>query len=485
MNKNDEITKKNAKYFKERGISLPKIKELANPEIINKEKKEKLISIDKDSPNPLNLFRIHWHNNHNHSKFIHCPEYMVLPSELTKIDAKIIVNIGRLFPLIQAHKVLAAYACLVPKLINGTFDYSNHKAIWPSTGNYCRGGVAISKILGCKGVAVLPEGMSRERFQWLEKWISDPNDIIKTTGTESNVKEIYDACKNLEKDPTNKIINQFTEFNNYAVHRSVTGPSFEKSFLDVKGNTNLKPRIYVAASGSSGTLGAGDYLKNKLGTHTAVVEPLECPTLLKNGYGEHNIQGIGDKHVPFIHNIMNNDFVVAVSDKSTDNLNLVFNTDIGKEYLINKIGLNKSFVDRLNEFGFSSIANIIASIKLAKHMNLSKDDAIITVATDGADLYSSELEKTKNEFVGIYDSYSCDRIFKEHMIKINEDNILNLTQNEKERIFNLGYYTWVEQQEIDLESFEKRNDQRFWDEQLNKFKNIDNEIENFNNLINN
>ena len=232
---------------------------------------------------------------------------------------------------------------------------------------------------------------------WLDKWVEDPKDIIKTSGTESNVKEIFDACNKLKKDPKNDIIDQFTEYYNYSIHRAVTGPSLEKSFLQVKKESNLNARFYVCASGSSGTLAAGDYLKNSLGTLTAVVEALECPTLLKNGYGEHNIQGIGDKLVPLIHNVMNTDFVVDVSDKATDNLNLVFNTKIGKEYLINKLGLKNSLVNTLPEFGLSSIANIIASIKLAKYMNLGKEDAIITVATDGADLYLSELEKTKNK----------------------------------------------------------------------------------------
>ena len=233
---------------------------------------------------------------------------------------------GRLFPLITAHKVLAAYGCLLPRILNGSFDYENNKAVWPSTGNYCRGGVAISKILGLKSVAILPEGMSRERFSWLEKWVDNKKDIIKTTGTESNVKEIYDACNELKKDPKNDIINQFDEYYNYGIHRAVTGPSFEKSFLEVKGNSNLKARFYVSASGSSGTLAAGDYLKDHLNAKIAVVEATECPTLLYNGFGEHNIQGIGDKHVPLIHNVMNSDFVVGVSDEATNNLNMVFNT---------------------------------------------------------------------------------------------------------------------------------------------------------------
>ncbi|MBO6490361.1 MAG: hypothetical protein HVK24_01490, partial [Pelagibacteraceae bacterium] len=390
--------------------------------------------------------------------------------------------VGRLFPLIAAHKVLAAYGCLLPRILNGDFDYSKQKAVWPSTGNYCRGGVAISRILGLKSVAILPEGMSKERFDWLDKWVEDPKDIIKTSGTESNVKEIFDACNKLKKDPKNDIIDQFTEYYNYSIHRAVTGPSFEKSFLQVKKDSNLNARFYVCASGSSGTLAAGDYLKNSLGTLTAVVEALECPTLLKNGYGEHNIQGIGDKLVPLIHNVMNTDFVVDVSDKATDNLNLVFNTKIGKEYLINKLGLKNSLVNTLPEFGLSSIANIIASIKLAKYMNLGKEDAIITVATDGADLYLSELEKTKNNYQGAFDNAACSNIYKKYLKEIDSDNMLELSQNDKERIFNLGYYTWVEQQGVSLSNFEKRKDQQFWLDHYNHMISLDDRIEKFNAL---
>ena len=483
MNSNKRIIHKNVKFFSEKNIILPKIKELADPLSISNDIQNKLNSIDKDSQNSLNLYRVHWHNKKDHSKFVKCPEYIILPNELTGVEAKIIINIGRLFPLIQAHKVLAAYGCLVPRIVSGNFDCSENIAIWPSTGNYCRGGVAISKILGCRSVAVLPEGMSKERFEWLEKWVSNSNDIIRTKGTESNVKEIYDKCNELDNDLNNIIINQFNEYNNYSIHRAVTGPSFEKSFYDAKGNSNLKPRFYVSASGSSGTLAAGDYLKNSLGTQTAVVEALECPTLLKNGFGEHNIQGIGDKHVPLIHNAMNTDFVVDVSDKATDNLNLLFNTPLGKEYLVKNIGLSTSLVSRLPEFGFSSIANILASIKLAKFMNLGKDEAIITVATDGADLYLSELERTKNNYEGVFDKNSCSNIFKKYIKDIDIDNMVKLSENEKERVFNLGYYTWVEQQNISLEHFEMRKNQKFWDKQLDYFVSIDKEIDEFNNMI--
>ena len=478
----ESIISKTSEYFKKNGVILPTISELSNPHSIKEKVKNKLKTLDKNEIDPLNLFRVHWFNNRDHSDFSKVPEHILLPSEFTGVEAKIIVNIGRLFPLITAHKVLAAYACLLPRILSGTFDYENHKAVWPSTGNYCRGGVAISRILGLKSIAILPEGMSKERFAWLEQWVEDKNDIIKTTGTESNVKEIYDACNELKKDPKNDIINQFDEYYNYAIHRAVTGPSFEKSFLEVKGDSNLKPRFYVSASGSSGTLAAGDYLKDHLNTKTAVVEAIECPTLLCNGFGEHNIQGIGDKHVPLIHNVMNTDFVVGISDQATNNLNLIFNTEVGKKFLISRKGFNSNFVNRLPEFGFSTIANILASIKLAQYMKLGSDDAIITVATDGADLYLSELEKTKKEFEGIYDETACAEIYGRYLKGITTDHTLELNQIEKERIFNLGYYTWVEQQNINIKEFEKRKEQTFWDDHLHYMLSLDNKIKEFNNM---
>ncbi len=479
---NDSIVIKTAKYFKSKGIILPTLKELCNPHIINDKIKNNLSKIDKDSLDPQNLFRVHWFNNRDHTKFSEVPEHIVLPSEFTGVEAKIIVNIGRLFPLITAHKVLAAYGCLLPRILNGSFDYEENKAVWPSTGNYCRGGVAISRILGLKSIAILPEGMSKERFDWLEKWVSDKKDIIKTVGTESNVKEIYDACNELKKDPKYDIINQFDEFYNYGIHRAVTGPSFEKSFQAVKGNTNLQAKFYVSASGSSGTLAAGDYLKEHLNAKIAVVEATECPTLLNNGYGEHNIQGIGDKHVPLIHNVMNSDFVVGVSDQTTNNLNLIFNTKVGQSYLTDRKGFDGDFVKLLPEFGFSSIANIVASIKLAKYMNLGKDDAIITVATDGADLYLSELNKSKEDFEGIFDETSCAEIFGQYMKAISLDNMIELNQREKERIFNLGYYTWVEQQGVDIKDFEKRKKQDFWNDQYKFMLSLDKKIDQFNSI---
>ena len=450
--------------FREAGIRLPQIAELAQPETIDPSIKKSLEAIDPDEAHPLNLFRVHWHNGADRRRAVLVPLHLVLPEELTGVKAKIIVALGDRFPMIAAHKVLAAYGCLVPRLVTGQFDLENQRAVWPSTGNYCRGGVAISTILGARSVAVLPEGMSPERFRWLEKWMADARDIVRTPGSESNLKEIYDACHELAKDKRNVILNQFSEFGNYIIHRAVTGPALERVFGAVQAGGKLKARAFVAASGSSGTMAAGDHLKQALGCQIAVVEATECPTLLNNGFGEHNIQGIGDKHVPLIHNVFNTDYVIGVSERAPDSLNLLFNLPAGRDYLMSRKKLPAEVIEAFSHLGLSSIANIVAAIKLAKYLDLGPDDAILTVATDGAAMYESQLSKVLGaSFGGAFDALSAAEVFGEHLAGAGTDAMLELTRPERERIFNLGYYTWVEQQGVTLEDFVRRRDPAFWD----------------------
>src|SRR5215467_9426150 len=284
------------------GIQLPTWSELADPGEI--EPQRSLAHVDPNSPEAANLWRVHWFNSADQKSLIDVPGHVVLPAELTGVRAPIVVLLGCRFPMIGAHKVLAAYACLVPRLVTGQFDPTSNRAVWPSTGNYCRGGVAISRILRCRGTAVLPAGMSRERFDWLARWVADPSDIVRTPGTESNVKEIYDKCAELENDKQNIIINQFSEFPNYLIHYNCTGAAFDSVFKHLKrANKGYRLAGFVAATGSAGTIAAGDRLKELHGTKIVAVEALECPTMFNNGYGEHNIQGIGDKHIPLIHNV--------------------------------------------------------------------------------------------------------------------------------------------------------------------------------------
>ena len=451
--------------FKEAGVLLPTLGQLKDPSTIPAAIKAKLKDVNPDSPHPLNLFRVHWFNDGARTGLVDVPEHIELPTALTGVKARIVLALGNRFPMINAHKVLAAYGCLVPRLVTGQFDPTRHRAVWPSTGNYCRGGVAISRILGCHGTAVLPENMSKERFDWLDKWVSDPSDIVRTPGSESNVKEIYDTCAELDRDPSNIIFNQFCEFGNYLVHRNCTGAALEKLYRSLtEGRSGAKLAAYVSASGSGGTLAAGDHLKERFGARIVAVEAAECPTLLNNGFGEHDIQGIGDKHVPYIHNVMNTDVVTAVSDLHTDQLLALFNTDEGRKYLVERRGIDAGLVARLSNLGLSSLCNMLAAIKTARYYGLGADDVILTVATDGAAMYTSEIDKTiGRNFCGRFDAINAGEIWGQSLAATTTDLLLEMTHVERKRVFNLGYFTWVEQQGVSLEEFSARASQSFWD----------------------
>jgi cysteine synthase len=451
-------------WFRDAGIVLPTFAELAAPGSIPAGIRDSLAGVKPDEADPRNLFRVHWFNDRARTGQDSVPVHVVLPGELTGVDARIVVAIGELFPMIRAHKVLAAYGCLAPRVITGQFDPARDRAIWPSTGNYCRGGVAISRLMGCRGVAVLPEGMSRERFAWLEDWVMDQGDIIRTPGTESNVKEIYDKCAELDAVPENVIFNQFSEFGNHLVHYECTGRALEAVFESMaEAEPGLRLRAFTSATGSAGTIGAGDYLKERYGTKIVAVEALECPTMLVNGFGAHNIQGIGDKHIPLIHNVMNTDLVTGISDRATDQLSVLFAEPEGVEYLRARRRVPQPVLEALPAFGLSSVCNILAAVKVAKYLRLGPDDVVMTVATDGAAMYGSERERiAARDFPAGFGDVDAAGVFGRWMLGAGTDDLLETTLADRTRIFNLGYYTWVEQQGVSLNDFEARRDQRFW-----------------------
>ena len=451
--------------LREADVLLPTLRQLQDPSTIPNAIRSRLAAVDPDVADSLNLFRVHWFNDAARKGLTDTPIHVELPSELTGVPARIVLALGNRFPMIRAHKVLAAYGCLVPRLVTGQYDPTHHKAVWPSTGNYCRGGVAISRILGCRGVAVLPENMSQERFDWLDKWVVDSTDVIRTPGSESNVKEIYDTCAELDRNLDNIIFNQFCEFGNYLVHRVCTGAALEKVFDKVAhGRPQAKLAAFVSATGSAGTIAAGDHLKEKHGARIVAVEAVECPTLLYNGFGEHNIQGIGDKHVPYIHNVMNTDLVAGISDRDTDQLMVLFNTEIGRKYLVERRGIDAALVAQFANFGLSSLCNILAAIKTAKYFDLGPDDVIVTVATDGAEMYGSEITKVvKRDFGNRFDAVAAGEVWGRSLSGVATNHLLEMTQIERQRVFNLGYFTWVEQQGVSLEEFNARRKQSYWD----------------------
>ncbi len=458
-----DVLERAARRFGDHGIVLPTFAELADPRRIPASALAGLAHVGHDDADARNLWRVHWYNDTLSGGLREVPEHVVLPPTFTGVPPRILVAFGDTFPMIGAHKVLAAYACLVPRLVTGAFDPTTQRAVWPSTGNYARGGVAISRIMGCRGVAVLPENMSRERFEWLRRWVSDPADIVATPGSESNVKEIYDACAEIAADPRNVIFNQFSEFSNHVGHYAVTGPALEHVFEhQADDEPALRLAAFVAASGSSGTLGAGDYLKERHGTRTVAVEALECPTMLYNGFGEHNIQGIGDKHIPLVHNVMGTDAAVAVSDAATDGLFLAFGHEGGRRLLADR-GVPDDVLASLEHFGLSSICNVLAAIKYARAAGLGGDDVIVTVATDGAAMYDSERPRIgAGRFGGSFDGADAAARIEENLAGADTTHVELLDDVGRSRIFNLGYFTWVEQQGVSLEDFEARRRAGFW-----------------------
>lgn len=427
---------------REKNIIIPTFAQMKNPGLVPDQIKKELKSIGLWDINPRNLFRITWKNEPvEKGGTFGGVNYMEFPSSLTGTKARIIALVGKWFPT-GAHKVGATFGCLVPRLVTGQFDPVTQKAVWPSTGNYCRGGAYNSTLLACESIAILPEGMSRERFEWL-KTVS--GEIIATPGTESNVKEIFDKCWELRKSGQNLVIfNQFDEFGNYLWHYDVTGHAMQE-VLEKELGKNGNYRGVALTTGSAGTIGCGDYLKQVFPTSVvAASEALQCPTLYENGFGAHRIEGIGDKHVPWIHNMKNTDMVMAIDDNAVVKLSRLFNEEVGRRYLATR-GVPEKLVANLDLLGFSGIANLLSSIKMAKYYEMGEEDVVLTVLTDSMQLYQSRLKEMHEEF-GQYSEADAAAHFAQYLQGADLDHVQELTYTERRRVHNLKYFTWVEQQ---------------------------------------
>ncbi len=475
----EQVLENTVKRCRERHIILPTYKQMRNPELIPEKIKEKLKNIGLWDLNSLNLFRITWKNEPvEFGGGFNGVNFLELPSELTGVKARIIMLIGKFFPT-GSHKVGATFGPLVEKLVTGRFDPTRQKALWPSTGNYCRGGAYDSYLLDCKSIAVLPEGMSQERFEWLHKVGAE---VIATHGTESNVKEIYDKVKELLKERGDEIVNlnQFEEIGNPLWHYAVTGPAMEEVFNQVKNEDDRFTGIFLT-QGSAGTLGSADYIRT---IHPRVKvcagEALQCPTLLLNGYGEHRIEGIGDKHVPWIHNIKNMDLVAGIDDNPNIRLMRLFNEPAGKEFLKNEAGIHPELVDKLEWLGISSIANLMGSVKLAKYYEMNEKDIILTVATDSMELYQSRLAEER-ENNGDFTAKDAAVSFEADLMALTIDHMIEMNYYQKKRMHNLKYFTWVEQQGKTVEELNAQwYDDNYWTSRFAMVEEWDRKIEEFN-----
>ncbi len=478
---NREQLERTVKRARERNIIIPTFEQMKDPDRLVPDKiKEELKEIGLWDVHPRNLFRITWKNEPvPRGGLFDGVNYMELPSSLTGIKARIIALVGKWFPT-GAHKVGATFGCLVPRLVTGQFDPTRQKAVWPSTGNYCRGGAYVAALLACESIAILPEGMSRERFEWLSNIAGE---VIATPGSESNVKEIFDKCWELRRTRDDVVIfNQFDEFGNHLWHYEVTGHAMEEVLKEELGENGRYAGI-VLSSGSSGTLGSGDYLKEVYPTSKiAVGEALQCPTLLYNGYGAHRIEGIGDKHVPWIHNVKNTDMVIGIDDEHTIRLIRLFNEPVGREYLVSQ-GVPENIVGSLDLLGISSIGNVIASIKFAKYYELTERDVILTVFTDSMELYGSRLRELEEER-GKYTKEQAARDF-EMLMEIKTDHMQELGYYDRKRIHNLKYYTWIEQQGKNVEELNAQwyDYEEYWGEVHSMAPRIDELIKEFNDMV--
>lgn len=468
---------RNARHCAERGILLPTYAQMQGPEKIPRELRERLLQVDLHALDPLNLFRIGWKNEPPPQHGFGAINGLELPSALTGVKARIIGLLGKQFPT-GAHKVGPAYSCLVPHLIDGSFDPSRSKAAWPSTGNYCRGGAFVSRLLGCDAVAILPAGMSRERFDWLEMIGAE---IIRTPGCESNVKEIFDTCLELRRTrPEVHIFDQFSDLSNTRWHYNVTGPAMAELFDGLGSGHRLAACVF--ASGSAGTLGAGYYLKDRWPqARLAVAEALQCPTLLNNGFGDHGIEGIGDKHVPLVHDLKRTDMVVAIDEQAVFRPARLFWEPAGRAYLMER-GVPAETAERLAWMGISSVANLLAAIKVAKYYELDERDVIFTSFTDGMELYNSRLDEMRvgaGEY-GVGQAQLAAELLKSTAI----DYVRELGYYDRKRIHNLKYFTWVEQQGRSAQELHEQwyDHERYWSEHLDATA-LDEQITAFNDRI--
>ncbi|MFH1464754.1 MAG: pyridoxal-phosphate dependent enzyme [Pseudomonadota bacterium] len=454
----EDVLQKTAQRCRERNIIIPTFAQQRDPSLVPESIRRRLPEVGLWDVDPINLFRITWKNDPQTGLY-NRGNWIEFPRALTGTDARIIGLVGKWFPT-GAHKVGAGFGCLVPRLVSGNFDPTSQRAVWPSTGNFCRGGAFDCALLACTAVAILPEEMSQERFSWLR---SIGAEVFATPGCESNVKEIYDKCWELRRTEDDVVIfNQFEEFGNPIWHYWNTGSIIQELFEQVRA-PDSRMAGYVSATGSAGTIAAGDYLREHFPLiRVGASEALQCPTLLEMGFGGHRIEGIGDKHVPWVHNVRNTDMVIAVDDQQTIDLMRLFNEPEGRA-LLRRAGVAEALVENLGLLGISSISNLVSSIKMARYYEMGSRDIIFTPLTDSMEMYGSRIDE-ENEKNGPYTERDALGHKARWLDGISTDHLRELNFADRRALHNFKYYTWVEQQQRGVDELRELWDPDFWEE---------------------
>lgn len=454
---------------RDRMVWGPTFEEMLHPERIAADvRKEALAALEVDPLSPLNLYNITWRDGGNRIR------HVVLPEELTGVPTPICLITGLGFPT-GSHKVGATYSCTIERQVRGEIEPGRHRLVWPSTGNYGVGGAYVGERMNYDSLVILPERMSKERFDKISYYGAK---YIKTPGCESNVKEIYDKTHELETEPDTIIVNQFAEFANYRFHYYVTGNTLLELFDELKSKgVGRRFAGVVSAMGSAGTIACGDRAKQvHLDSLIVGLEPVQCPTLYSNGFGDHDIQGIGDKHVTWIHHTDNMDAIICIDEWDCKKGMQLIHEKAGHEALV-RCGVKEDLLECIKDsFGISSICNILGAIKTAKHYRLGKGDVLFTIATDGIDRYYSVLEDMKRK-LGPMDEEEAARRHEEIFLRQDIDYIREGTEHARDCWANLKYYTWVEQQGKDVEELRAQRSPEYWESRQTGIENVDNLIE--------
>jgi cysteine synthase len=413
----------------------------------------------RDELDPLNLHNITWRDAHDRVR------HVLLPKALTGVEANIIVLLGNAFPS-GSHKVGAAYATLMEGELAGEIDPTDARIIGPSTGNFGIGVAYIAKLMGYPAVIVMPDEMSDERYQRIRRY---GGELDLTPGSESDVILVLERTQAYRKDPRNKVLAQFELLPNYRFHRYVTGGSA----LEVaSGYGNGRIAAFVAAPGSAGTLAAGDEIKARFpDARVCALEPRECATLHSGGQGTHRIEGIGDKMVTLIHNVLTTDHVALIHDGDClRGLRLLQDIErVLDRPILPRAGTAETL---RGHFGISSICNILGSIKMAKALGLGSEDNVVSVATDGYDRYPSVMRDLERREGPISDCLLADwyeRIF----LRADTNDILDVRPAvEKERLFRQKAEVWGQFGYSD-DHLERMKSQSFWDAEYARIPEID------------
>jgi len=438
-------------------IPGPTYREMLHPELLPEPVRRNAAVAAANELDPANLFNITWRGPEGTIR------HLALPKSLTGVEPNILVLEGRFFPS-GSHKVGPAYSTLVEGELAGEIQPGASRIIGPSTGNFGIGTAYVSKLKGYPATVIMPEGMSAERYARIRQY---GGDLDLTPGSESDVILVLErAHEHYKKDAHNKILAQFELLPNYRFHRYVTGRSALEA---ARAHGNRRVAAFVSAPGSAGTLAAGDEIKSQFpDAIVCALEPKECSTLFNCGRGTHRIEGIGDKMVTLIHNVLTTDYVALIHDDDcVMGLELLEHQRTAVERML---GLPEgAWASLAGLFGVSGICNVIGSIRMARFLHLGPGDNVVTIATDGFDRYPSVLANLK-ERVG---EPLLDQWFQSIFRAWNAAEILDVRpRDQKERLFRYKEEVWTPFG-YTKPYLEQMKSQSFWDAEFDKIQQID------------